>query len=205
MRTFFLSIYLAIKEVVRHRGRFFLVALVIALITLLVLFIAALVGVPTGFLGGVYLAEFGGSKFSFVVRYVTDLLNGVPSIVVGVFAYGVAVLPFKQFSALAGGAALFADVLSVNGRVGERNVAAARAALAAAGIPIVAEDIGGTAGRSVSFDVGSGALAVRLPIRRGITVILGCFILFGAQTIAGGIMGAAGKLAAQEILKDGLR
>lgn len=64
---------------------------------------------------------------------------------------------------LAGGAALFADVLSAKGRVGERNVAAARAALEAAGIPVVAEDVGGTVGRSVSFDVGSGALAVRLP------------------------------------------
>jgi phosphate transport system permease protein len=70
------------------------------------LFIAALVGVPIGFLGGVYLAEFGGSKFSFVVRYVTDLLNGVPSIVIGIFAYTVIVLPQKHFSTLAGGLAL---------------------------------------------------------------------------------------------------
>jgi phosphate transport system permease protein len=70
------------------------------------LLIAALVGVPVGFLGGVYLAEFGGSKFSFVVRYVTDLLNGVPSIVIGIFAYAVIVLPQKHFSTLAGGLAL---------------------------------------------------------------------------------------------------
>src|SRR5512140_1990025 len=48
---------------------------------------AMVVGVPLGFLGGVYLAEFGGSTFSFVIRYVTDLLNGVPSIVIGIFAY----------------------------------------------------------------------------------------------------------------------
>lgn len=70
------------------------------------LFIAALVGVPIGFLGGVYLAEFGGTKFSFVVRYVTDLLNGVPSIVIGIFAYTMIVLPQKHFSTLAGGLAL---------------------------------------------------------------------------------------------------
>ena len=44
--------------------------------------LAMVVGVPLGFLGGVYLAEFGGSTFSFVIRYVTDLLNGVPSIVI---------------------------------------------------------------------------------------------------------------------------
>jgi phosphate transport system permease protein len=70
------------------------------------LLIAMLVGVPIGFLGGVYLAEFGGTTFSFIVRYVTDLLNGVPSIVIGIFAYTIIVLPQKHFSTLAGGLAL---------------------------------------------------------------------------------------------------
>ena len=70
------------------------------------LFLASLVGVPIGFLGGVYLAEFGGSTFSFFVRYTTDLLNGVPSIVIGIFAYTVIVLPQKHFSTLSGGLAL---------------------------------------------------------------------------------------------------
>jgi phosphate transport system permease protein len=70
------------------------------------LFIATIVGVPIGFLGGVYLAEFGGSAFSFFVRYTTDLLNGVPSIVIGIFAYTIIVLPQKHFSTLAGGLAL---------------------------------------------------------------------------------------------------
>ena len=70
------------------------------------LLIATLVGVPIGFLGGVYLAEFGGNKFSFLIRYVTDLLNGVPSIVIGIFAYTLIVLPQKHFSGLAGGMAL---------------------------------------------------------------------------------------------------
>ncbi len=70
------------------------------------LLIATLVGVPIGFLGGVYLAEFGGTTFSFIVRYVTDLLNGVPSIVIAIFAYTVIVLPQKHFSTLAGGLAL---------------------------------------------------------------------------------------------------
>src|SRR5260370_8417076 len=68
--------------------------------------LASLVGVPIGFFGGVYLAEFGGRTTGFVVRYTTDLLNGVPSIVIGIFAYGIVVLPFKHFSALAGGVAL---------------------------------------------------------------------------------------------------
>lgn len=70
------------------------------------LMIAMLIGVPIGFLGGVYLAEFGGSSFSFVVRYTTDLLNGVPSIVIGIFAYTLLVLPQKHFSTLSGGLAL---------------------------------------------------------------------------------------------------
>ena len=64
---------------------------------------------------------------------------------------------------IAGGASLFADVLTTHGGVGERNIAAAREALAAESIPIIAEAVGGTSGRSVSFDVGTGALAVRMP------------------------------------------
>jgi phosphate transport system permease protein len=70
------------------------------------LLLASLTGVPVGFLGGVYLAEFGGKTFSFLVRYTTDLLNGVPSIVMGIFAYTLIVLPMKHFSTLAGGLAL---------------------------------------------------------------------------------------------------
>ena len=70
------------------------------------LLLASLFGIPIGFLGGVFLAEFGGNTFSYVVRYVTDLLNGVPSIVIGIFAYTLIVLPQKHFSTLAGGLAL---------------------------------------------------------------------------------------------------
>src|SRR5262249_11379300 len=58
------------------------------------------------FIGGVYLAEFGGSTWTFVVRYTTDLLNGVPSIVMGIFAYALIVIPMGHFSTFAGGAAL---------------------------------------------------------------------------------------------------
>jgi phosphate transport system permease protein len=71
-----------------------------------ILMIAVLLGVPVGFLGGAYLAEFGGSTFPFLVRYTADLLNGIPSIVIGIFTYSVIVLPMHRFSALAGGAAL---------------------------------------------------------------------------------------------------
>jgi phosphate transport system permease protein len=70
------------------------------------LLLATLIGVPIGFFGAIYLAEFSGSKVAFVVRYAADLLNGVPSIVIGIFAFTLAVLPFKHFSAYAGGLAL---------------------------------------------------------------------------------------------------
>jgi phosphate transport system permease protein len=70
------------------------------------LLLASSFGIPIGFLGGVYLAEFGGRSFPFVVRYTADLLNGVPSIVMGIFAYTIVVLPMKHFSTLAGGLAL---------------------------------------------------------------------------------------------------
>src|SRR6266403_831802 len=69
------------------------------------LLLAALIGVPVGFFGAIYLAEFS-STTAFVVRYAADLLNGVPSIVIGIFAYSLVVLPFKHFSTLSGGFAL---------------------------------------------------------------------------------------------------
>ncbi len=71
-----------------------------------ILLLATLIGVPIGFLAGVYLSEYSGRTFAFIVRYVTDLLNGVPSIVIGIFAYAMVVKPMKHFSTLAGGIAL---------------------------------------------------------------------------------------------------
>jgi phosphate transport system permease protein len=71
-----------------------------------ILLIATCIGVPIGFLGGVYLAEFGGPRFSFAVRFVTDLLNGVPSIVIGILAYALIVLTQGHYSTFAGGMAL---------------------------------------------------------------------------------------------------
>ena len=62
---------------------------------------------PVGVLGGIYLAEYGkGNTLGFLVRYSADIINGVPSIVMGIFAYTVVVLPMRHFSALAGGVAL---------------------------------------------------------------------------------------------------
>jgi phosphate transport system permease protein len=74
--------------------------------TLMLIAIAAVFAVPVGMLCGLYLAEYSATKFASFVRFTADVLNGVPSIVIGIFAYGLAVMPFKQFSALAGGLAL---------------------------------------------------------------------------------------------------
>ena len=74
--------------------------------SLKLLLLASLVGVPIGLLGGVYLAEFGRGTIPFLVRYTADLLNGVPSIVIGIFAYAMIVERMHHFSTLAGGIAL---------------------------------------------------------------------------------------------------
>jgi phosphate transport system permease protein len=73
----------------------------------LVLGVASLIGVPIGIGGGVYLAEFGrGTKLANAVRFTADVLNGVPSIVMGLAIYALIVLPQGHFSAMAGGVAL---------------------------------------------------------------------------------------------------
>lgn len=68
--------------------------------------LGALFGLPIGVFAGIYLAEYGNNRFAGVVRFMADVLSGVPSIVVGVVAYILVVLPMKHFSALAGGVAL---------------------------------------------------------------------------------------------------
>lgn len=74
--------------------------------TLILIGIGGAIGIPVGVMTGTYLSEFGNNKFGFLVRFLTDVLSGVPSIVVGVVAYTMVVLPMKHFSALAGGIAL---------------------------------------------------------------------------------------------------
>jgi phosphate transport system permease protein len=68
--------------------------------------IASLVGVPLGIGAGIYLAEFGRNRFGDSIRFTADVLNGVPSIVIGIVAYSIVVLQQRHFSALAGGVAL---------------------------------------------------------------------------------------------------
>ncbi len=82
--------------------------------------LAALIGLPIGFLGGIYLAEFGGKRFAFAVRYMADLLNGVPSIVIGIFAWGVIVKPMHGYSAVAGAFALSLMLIPISLRTTEQ-------------------------------------------------------------------------------------
>jgi phosphate transport system permease protein len=74
--------------------------------TLILIGLASLLAVPVGCIAGVHLAEYPGTRFSSAVRFAADVLNGVPSIVIGIFAYGLVVLPVRHFSAIAGGVAL---------------------------------------------------------------------------------------------------
>lgn len=74
--------------------------------TFILLGLAAMIGVPIGVLGGVYLSEYGGSKLNWWIRFAADILNGVPSIIWGIVVYALVVVPTKGFSAWAGGIVL---------------------------------------------------------------------------------------------------
>ncbi len=71
-----------------------------------IILLASLLGLPIGILGGIYLSENGEGRLALVARFTADMLNGIPSIVIGIFVYTLVVLPMKSYSALAGGIAL---------------------------------------------------------------------------------------------------
>lgn len=87
--------------------------------TLILTGLGSLAAVPIGVLSGVYMSEYRGTRLALAVRFAADTLNGVPSIVVGIFAYGIAVLPFRHFSALAGGVALGIMMIPIIARTTE--------------------------------------------------------------------------------------
>ncbi|HET7341148.1 MAG TPA: phosphate ABC transporter permease PstA [Methylomirabilota bacterium] len=101
--------------------------------------LAACIGLPVGILGGVYLAESRDRQLPWLVRFLADVLNGVPSIVVGIFAYTLVVLPMRRFSALAGAVALAVIMLPIVVRTSEEMVrlvpSSLREAALALGIP----------------------------------------------------------------------
>jgi phosphate transport system permease protein len=87
--------------------------------TLMLTGLASLLAVPVGVLSGVYMSEYAGTRLAVATRFAADTLNGVPSIVIGIFAYGIAVLPFRRFSALAGGLALGIMMIPIIARTTE--------------------------------------------------------------------------------------
>ena len=87
--------------------------------TLMLMAIASVLAIPVGLIAGVYLSEYGRTAFATLVRFTADVLNGIPSIVIGIFAYGLAVLPVHRFSALAGGLALGFMMLPIVARTTE--------------------------------------------------------------------------------------
>lgn len=112
--------------------------------TLMLIGLASLFAIPIGCLCGIHLAEYPETRFSSIVRFAADVLNGVPSIVVGIFAYGIVVLPVKRFSALAGGVALGILMLPVVVRTTEELLR-----LVPAGLREAALALGATRARAV--------------------------------------------------------
>ncbi len=107
--------------------------------SLILVGLAACLGLPLGILGGVYLAESRDRRGPWLIRFTADVLNGVPSIVIGIFAYTLVVLPMRRFSALAGGVALAVIMLPIVLRTTEEMMrlvpASLREAALALGLP----------------------------------------------------------------------
>ncbi len=104
--------------------------------SLILIGLAAAVGLPLGILGGLYLAESRDRRLPWLCRFLADVLNGVPSIVIGIFAYTVVVLSMRRFSALAGGFALGVIMLPVVLRTTEEMVRLVPASLREAGLAL---------------------------------------------------------------------
>jgi phosphate transport system permease protein len=87
--------------------------------TLMLSGLGAVFAIPVGIVSGVYMSEYAGTRFASAVRFAADTLNGVPSIVIGVFVYGIVVLQMRQFSMLAGGVALGVMMIPIIARTTE--------------------------------------------------------------------------------------
>jgi phosphate transport system permease protein len=107
--------------------------------TLYLIGLACVLGLPVGVFTGIYLAEHGDTRFGWIVRFLADVLNGIPSIVIGIYAYTLVVLPMKTFSAYAGGFALGVIMLPIVARTTEEMIrlvpSSLREASLALGVP----------------------------------------------------------------------
>jgi phosphate transport system permease protein len=81
--------------------------------TMMLVNLACIISIPIGLICGIYLSEYGRGKIAAALRFTTDLMTGIPSIVIGIFAYIVLVVPLKKFSALAGSVALSIIILPI--------------------------------------------------------------------------------------------
>ena len=90
--------------------------------TMILIGLACVFGIPVGVMTGIYLAEYGQNRFGWTVRFFADVLTGVPSIVIGIYAYTLVVLPMKGFSAYAGSIALAVLMLPIVARTTEEMV-----------------------------------------------------------------------------------
>jgi phosphate transport system permease protein len=90
--------------------------------TLILIVLGSILAVPVGLMAGIFLVEFSGPKVATAVRFVADILAGVPSIVVGVFAYAILVRPMHSYSALSAGVALAIIMVPVVARTAEESL-----------------------------------------------------------------------------------
>lgn len=129
--------------------------------TLILIAIASVIGLPVGILGGLYLAEFGSNRFGNALRFLIDTLTGVPSIVVGVFAWTIMVRPMGHFSALAGGVSLSIIMMPIVARTTEEMVRlvpqSMREAALALGAPVWRMSLGVVL-RAAAGGVATGAM-----------------------------------------------
>jgi len=129
--------------------------------TLILIAIASVIGLPVGILGGLYLAEFGSNRFGTALRFLIDTLTGVPSIVVGVFAWTILVRPMGHFSALAGGVSLSIIMMPIVARTTEEMIRlvpqSMREAALALGAPVWRMSLGVVL-RAAAGGVATGAM-----------------------------------------------
>ena len=104
--------------------------------SLVLIALASCLGVPVGVLGGLYLAESRDRRLPWLVRFLADVLNGVPSIVIGIFVYALVVRPLRHFSAVAGGIALGVIMIPIVLRTTEELVRLVPASLREAGLAL---------------------------------------------------------------------
>lgn len=104
--------------------------------TLIILGIAVLIGVPVGLGTGIFLSEYAHKRFAYIVRFTTDVMNGIPSIVYGIFAYTILVVPLKSFSAFSGGVALGIMMIPMIARTSEQFIRMVPVSLREAGLAL---------------------------------------------------------------------